>query len=347
MNYRKIIETVSLGSLPLGARTTYTIRRRRLWLEGILTRLFITTASSPAVTAQSPERAFTAVKNLTLDVNDGSSRQMCRARGTSLIEQAWREGWQPDGETLGEVGRTMAVSETDKAHTVPLWIVPPWAEDPLGSFLAIPLAALNEDPVLGIDLAPGLEILTTGSTTNIASIVVELEFHFRDVVGDNPLYFPQEIVTNRRNWTGGKQEYEVPGSGFLGSILAQDWSSGGTRASGQNATTDEWSIYYGQTVVHRGTVRGLSCSSEGGTGSFYGHASANGNLWKDASWFRDFLRDRSFAGAFNAASALNLNGISEGGDKCRVEASNTVNTAYTMFTHRKLLARDLSKLLGV
>ena len=350
MNYRKIVETVSLGSVTMGAKTTYRIQRRRLWLEGIFVRYIITTAGSPAVTAQSTERAFTAANEITLDVHDGAPRQMIRARGTSLIEMAWREGMPPDGETLHQVGATMAVSET-RRFQVPLLIVPPWAEDPIGSFLALPLASLQEDPVLTLDVPAGLTILTTGSTTNISSIAVELEFHYRDITAADPLYFPQEIVSNLKVWSGGQQDYELAGTGFLVSLLAQNWSDASTRGTALADTTtfaDEWLIYYGQTVVDRRTVRGAFMGSEmfGGP-SYYGHATANGNLWNNASWFRDFLRDRPFAGAFNAGSALNLNTLALGGDKARVVASNSVANAKTYFTHRKLLAASLEKLVAV
>lgn len=350
MNWRKYVETQTVP-VTLGTKTAVTVRKRRLWLEGIIAHFTVTVGASPVVTGQSPERAFTLLKEVTLDVHDGAPRQMIRARGSALLELAHREGQLLSTATTGNQGATMAVNNTYR-FAVPINIVPPHVEDPIGSFLALPLSALNEEPVLTLDLATGLEVLTTGSSTNITGATCELEYHFRDIQGPAPLYFPSEIITNKKVWAGGKQDYELPGTGFLACLLAQDWNSTGTsRTTSQTDTTtyaDVWSIYYGQSVVHKGSVAALFASSEM-HGAFvgYGHGSANGSWFINASWFRDFLRDRAFAGSFNAASCLNLNSISAGGDKVRIEGSNTVANAFTYFTHRKFLADSIEKLTAL
>lgn len=351
MNYPKIVETVSLGSCTLGARTSYTIRRRRLWLEAIYVRAWVTTGST-TITSQTGNRLMDLFRNIELQIHDGSPRSFCRAGSAALVEMAQRDGAMVDSETLWHIGRSIVNSAT-LCMTVPIYIRPPHMEDPMGGYLALPLPNLNEEPVLHLDLVASADIAPTGGAAAITGVRIELEFHFRDILAANPLYFPSEIIENLKVWQGGEQDFELPGTGFLCSVLAQNYSAANARGSALSDTTtyaDTWSIYYGSKVVHRGSVWGLARSSEMFAGQNYPRnpsPTVDGNWPYWASWYRDFLRDTPDSGAFNAASALNLNTIALGGDKCRIVGSNTVANAQTKFTHRKLLATDLSKLIAI
>lgn len=352
MNYQKIVETVSLGSVTLGARTSYTIRRRRLWLEAVFVRAWVTTGAE-VIASQTGDRIFQLFKNIELQIHDGSPRSFCRSSGAGLVEWSQREGGPLDSETLWHIGQSMTASIT-RCVTIPIWIRPAHMEDPIGQYLALPLPSLNEEPVLHLDFATSDEVApTAGATDSITGVRVELEFHFRDVMAREPLYFPSEIIENLKVWSGGEQDYELPNTGFLCGILARNWSSSTARGSALADTTtyaDTWRIEYGSKVIHKGSVWGLARSSEVFGGQNFPRnptPAVDGNWPYWASWYRDFLRDTPDSGAFNAASALNLNTLALGGDKCRVVGSNTVANAQTKFVHRKILATDLSKLIAI
>lgn len=346
MNYPGIVEYQNIGTLSAGVNPQVRIQSRRIWLDAIMFH-FSAVVANTAVSAQvAPNRLLDLVKAIRLTVADPTPRFQTFATGPALVEIAQRRAVSIDPETLWTVGRDVATNTTYR-FTVPLFIRPPGVEDPMGAYMGLPLT-LSQDPIVEIELRAASDIVTGPAITTSCS----MELWLRELSNPNPLYYPTEVLTSTKQWTGGLQSHELNPTGYLTSLLLQNYTAArAARGNALSATTDTWAMMYGTKKVHEQAVlhAGASAVIVGGGYAYPRNpsATADGNWPANSSVFRDFVQDRPDSGAMNYSSALNLNTLAVGGDRFKIQGSNTTNTTETDITTVKVMAQNIDKLIGL
>lgn len=358
MNNPGLNQLINLGTTALSASATapsnvvQSLDRNPVWLEGFTINLKAV-VSNHAVTGASAAEANIyglagLLKEIRLQVNDTANRYAVASNGPALLELAMSERVPLSAETLALVEDAVPTQNVTHYLSIPCWIVPPYIEDPVGSYLGIPLFALKQDPTLEIVWEPYTSLFTLASGGSF-TVTAEVELHLREVRDRNLQYYPSEILTERFPWTAaGKKEYQVPESGYLVELLGQSQVSSTAKGNPQNADTDAWTIYHGPTPIWQKSVWGAHMAAERERLQSVARVSgALGITTLNSNLFANFAADRPDAGAFNLVSARNMNTLTGGGAKVKVEASNALAAGITRFTRRVIRTDNISGLIGL
>lgn len=355
MNNPGLTRYLNLGTTALSTSVTapnnisQDLDRDPVWLEGFCINLALNATAAPTAAAASEVNAFGLVnllKEVRLWVNDTNNRAVVNSNGPALVELAQCERVPLSSETLAFTTTAVPTSGATHRISIPVWIVPPYVEDPVGSYMGIPLFVLKQDPKLEIIWEPYTSFFTLASGN--FNVSCEVELYLREVRTKDQIYYPSEIVTERYPWlTAGKRQYQIPESGFLVSVLGQSLN-GTARGNPQIADTDLWTVFHGDTPVLQRSVYGAFMASERDKLNQTARVSGAAGLAPvNSTFWANFAADRPDAGAFNFVSALNMNTLTGGGAKVKVEASNASATGVTRFTRRVIRSDNIAGLIGV
>jgi len=363
MLYRPFTETkiIATGVTWGTSKQTVSLRipqaRRRL--EGIIVEPIITTpATAPTVTSDGMANIFSEVR---LKVNDVlGARNAIQCPSTCLLNfNNGMAGWTTRHNMLGE-RPTVAVK--NYRIQIPVMLRHPCLEEPIGNIMGLPLDQLNEDVTLELDIDTNAS--TASSNPSIAIPAIRATVLYRDV-DPQVKYLPTELLTKKVVWPAtGKNEYEVPSSGFLSAVMMDQYSTFATvRALLYTANDHEFQISLGSNKVMGvfPTIMDALLDNQNGiipsATPFFGPVAAIDISLTDVSYtgrflgnyLFDFLFDNTKGGGVSPASLLNVNPIPLGGDKVTFTGTNYSAVGSVLFTTHKFMTRsaaDLAVLVG-
>lgn len=363
MLYRPFTETkiIATGVTWGASKQTVSLRipqaRRRL--EGIIVEPIILTAgTAPTVTSDGMANIFSEVR---LKVNDVlGARNAIQCPSTCLLN--FNQGMSGFTTRHNMFGERPVTAAKNYRLQIPVMLRHTALEEPIGNIMGIPLDQLNEDITLELDIDTNASTASANPSVSIPAIRGTILY--RDV---DPLvkYLPTELLTKKIITPGtGKNEYELPSSGFLSALMLDQYSTfATTRALLYTANDNEYQITLGSNKVFGvfpTIMDGLLDNQVGIIPSatpFFGPVAAVDTTGTDVSfsgrflgnYLFDFLFDNTKGGACSPASLLNVNPIPLGGDKVTFTATNQSAAGSILFTTHKFMTRtasDLAVLVG-
>jgi hypothetical protein len=221
------------------------------------------------------------------------------------------------------------------ATVKPKTSLPLWQTDANGD-------GVGDDVRLELTTGAIADVGLSAGTVTINSVWANLEYNTLAGIA----YYPTEIITNPVTWPagGGEQSYSFPEKGYLATMLVENYTSATVRAD-IGGTGNKWQFITGRTTLREfDSIYAQMKDGEFQQDYPQGEATFATN---DAGVFGvDFWHNDGSNSSLAPDGLPNLY-LAESGDRAYWKGTNLAASATSDITLYKILATDLSNLVGV